>query len=86
MIVNNYHNNQFSYLDKTKLYYDNFPVHYKSIYIYDFFLAQHFFFFPFCEDLPALNRLELLDMSVNDITGIVPPSIGALSSLKILYF
>ncbi|KAM4102304.1 hypothetical protein ACB094_05G214300 [Castanea mollissima] len=32
----------------------------------------------------ALDALELLDMSYNEITGIVPPSIGALSSLKSL--
>ncbi|KAK7826597.1 receptor-like protein 15 [Quercus suber] len=37
-------------------------------------------------DLPALFRVELFDMSVNDITGIVPPSIEALSFLKNFIF
>ncbi|KAM4113365.1 hypothetical protein ACJW30_05G215500 [Castanea mollissima] len=39
--------------------------------------------FP-AEDFAALDALDLLDMSHNEITGIVPPSIGALSSLKSL--
>ena len=36
-------------------------------------------------DWTALGRLELLDMSENDFTGIVPPSIGALFSLEYLF-
>ena len=38
----------------------------------------------FSADFAALDILELLDMSDNGLTGIVPPSIGALSSLKSL--
>ena len=41
--------------------------------------------FSFSVDWTALGRLELLDMSENDFTGIVPPSIGALFSLKYLF-
>ncbi|XP_050290612.1 receptor-like protein 14 [Quercus robur] len=36
------------------------------------------------DDFAALDALELLDLSYNELTGIVPPSIGALSSLKSL--
>ena len=38
----------------------------------------------FSADFAALDALELLDLSYNELTGIVPPSIGALSSLKSL--
>ena len=38
----------------------------------------------FSADFTALDALELLDLSNNELTGIVPPSIGALSSLKSL--
>ncbi|XP_030970926.1 receptor-like protein 14 [Quercus lobata] len=39
---------------------------------------------PPLKDFAALDALELLDLSYNELTGIVPPSIGALSSLKSL--
>ena len=38
----------------------------------------------FSAEFAALDALELLNMSYNGLTGIVPPSIGALSSLKSL--
>ena len=38
----------------------------------------------FSADFAALDALELLDMSDNELTGNVPSSIGALSSLKSL--
>ena len=38
----------------------------------------------FSADFAALDTLELLDMSYNELTGIFPPSLRALSSLKSL--
>ena len=38
----------------------------------------------FSAEFAALDALELLNMSYNGLTGFVPPSIGALSSLKSL--
>ena len=39
----------------------------------------------FSADFAAWDALEPLDMSGNELIGIVPPSIGALSSLKLLF-
>ena len=54
--------------------------------IHEFFkkFVQHKWF-SFSVDWVALPRLELIDMSENDFTRIVRPSIWALSALKYLF-